>query len=37
MVDVDTGKVMEFHDEELEKLQHEIANKEQATNLLIIV
>ena len=21
------GKVMEFHDEELEKLQHEIANK----------
>ena len=27
MVDVDTGKVMEFHDEELEKLQHEIANK----------
>ena len=27
MVDVDTGKVMEFHDKELEKLQHEIANK----------
>jgi Fur family ferric uptake transcriptional regulator len=27
MVDVDTGKVMEFHDEELEKLQHEIVNK----------
>ncbi|MDC1171023.1 transcriptional repressor, partial [Gammaproteobacteria bacterium] len=27
MVDVDTGKVMEFHDEDLEKLQHEIAKK----------
>ena len=27
MVDVDTGKVMEFHDEDLEKLQHEIVKK----------
>ena len=27
MVDVDTGKVMEVHDEDLEQLQHEIAKK----------
>jgi len=27
MVDVDTGKVLEFHDEELEQLQHDIAKR----------
>ena len=27
MVDVDTGKVLEFHDEELEQLQHKIAKR----------
>ena len=27
MVCVDTGQVMEFHDENLEQLQHDIANK----------
>jgi Fur family ferric uptake transcriptional regulator len=27
MVCVDTGQVMEFHDEDLEQLQHDIAEK----------
>ena len=27
MIDIDTGKVIEFQDEEIEKLQEKIANK----------